>query len=98
MAVDTARMRIGNLSGRLCLLSVEGAVDVHTASNGRFGPDAQSVFDVWSDFTGWVAAADNLTPTPYDERALGPPTPAPRQIFAIGLNYSDHARRLASSS
>jgi 2-keto-4-pentenoate hydratase/2-oxohepta-3-ene-1,7-dioic acid hydratase in catechol pathway len=29
---------------------------------------------------------------PFEESALGNPVPAPRQIFAIGLNYADHAR------
>ena len=85
-------MRIGNLSGRLVLLSTAGSVDVYTASGGRFGPDPQSVFDVWPDFAAWAASPGDVTPTPYDESRLGPPTPAPRQIFAVGLNYTDHAR------
>ncbi|MEO6570669.1 MAG: fumarylacetoacetate hydrolase family protein, partial [Ilumatobacteraceae bacterium] len=29
---------------------------------------------------------------PLDESKLGAPAPAPRQVFAIGLNYIDHAR------
>lgn len=85
-------MRIANVSGRLCVLRGDGAVDVHSASDGRFGPDPQSVFEVWPEFTAWAAwsAADHPA-EPYDVGSLGPPTPAPRQVFAVGLNYTDHA-------
>ena len=37
-------MRVGNLGGRAVLLAGGGAVDVHEASGGRFGPDPQGLF------------------------------------------------------
>ena len=84
-------MRIANLDGRLVLLRAEGAVDVARASEGRFEADPQSVFDRWDEFTTWAAGAAGGAPEVFDERLLGSPAPRPRQVFAIGLNYSDHA-------
>ncbi len=84
-------MRIGNLSGRLALFTEAGAVDVEKASGGRFGPDPQSVYEVWDEFTAWAGAADLSEAVPFDPADLGAPTPAPAQVFAIGLNYVEHA-------
>ena len=94
-------MRIANLSGRLALITDAvhaefgdtrvRAVDVEKASGGRFGPDPQSVYEVWDEFVGWAGAADLGEAVPFDPADLGAPTPAPAQVFAIGLNYADHA-------
>lgn len=84
-------MRIANLAGRLVLITADGAVDVERASAGRFGPDVQAVYDRWSDFTGWAAMADLSGAEPFAVEELGAPAPAPRQVLAIGLNYSEHA-------
>ncbi|GAA4675683.1 fumarylacetoacetate hydrolase [Phytohabitans rumicis] len=65
-------------------------IDVAEASGGRFGPDPQAVYEAWPEFTAW--AADGHAPTgKLDEAALGPVSPAARQVFAVGLNYADHA-------
>ena len=85
-------MRIANLSGRLVLITAdEAAVDVGQASGGRFGPDPQAVYDEWDAFTSWAQTADLSAATPFAVEDLGPPVPRPRQVFAIGLNYGDHA-------
>ena len=84
-------MRIGNLSGRLALFVGASAVDVEKASGGRFGPDPQTVYEVWDEFTAWADAADLSEAVPFDPADLGAPTPAPAQVFAIGLNYAEHA-------
>lgn len=84
-------MRIANLDDRLVLLRDAGAVDVHTASDGRFGPDPQSVFDDWPAFAQWAQTAAGA-PRSYAVSDLKAPVPRPRQIFAIGLNYVKHAR------
>ncbi len=85
-------MRIANLSGRLVLITAdEAAVDVGQASDGRFGPDPQAVYDEWDAFTSWAQTADLPAAAPFAVEDLGPPVPRPRQVFAIGLNYSDHA-------
>ena len=51
-------MRCGNLAGRLALFAEAGAVDVEKASGGRFGPDPQSVHEVWHEFVAWAGTAD----------------------------------------
>ena len=84
-------MRIGNLSGRLALFIEAGAVDVEKASGGRFGPDPQTVYEVWEEFVGWAGTADLSEAVSFDRADLGAPTPAPSQVFAIGLNYVEHA-------
>lgn len=84
-------MRIANLEDRLVLLRDGGAVDVHTASDGRFGPDPQTVFDDWPAFQRWATSATGETQS-YSAADLGAPVPRPRQVFAIGLNYVRHAK------
>ncbi|AHH18565.1 fumarylacetoacetate (FAA) hydrolase family protein [Nocardia nova SH22a] len=86
-------MRIANLSGRLVLISADGsaALDVEQASSGRFGPDPQSIYEVWEEFAAWAADADAGTGKAFAVTDLGAPVPAPRQVLAIGLNYSEHA-------
>ncbi|MFC5745787.1 fumarylacetoacetate hydrolase family protein [Actinomadura rugatobispora] len=82
-------MRVANLGGRLVLLTGSGALDVEDASGGRFGADPQAVYARWAEFASWAATASGGTP--YDPDLLGPPVPAPRQVFAIGMNYRAHA-------
>lgn len=40
-------MRIANVGGRLALLVDLGAIDVETASGGRFTADPQVVYERW---------------------------------------------------
>jgi 2-keto-4-pentenoate hydratase/2-oxohepta-3-ene-1,7-dioic acid hydratase in catechol pathway len=84
-------VRIYNLNGRLGLAAGEGAVDVEQASGGLFGPDVQSVYDRWEEFTAWAADFTGPATRTIDPSRLGPPVPRPPQIFGIGLNYRDHA-------
>ncbi|GAB3365191.1 fumarylacetoacetate hydrolase family protein [Modestobacter lapidis] len=86
-------MRIANLSGRLVLITPDGgaAVDVERASDGRFGADPQAVYEQWDAFVSWARTADSSAGEAFAEEDLGAPAPAPRQLLAIGLNYSEHA-------
>jgi 2-keto-4-pentenoate hydratase/2-oxohepta-3-ene-1,7-dioic acid hydratase in catechol pathway len=84
-------MRLANLSGRLVIISGETALDVETASGGDFSSDPQSIYDRWDEFRAWAGGADLSTATPFEPHDLQAPTPNPRQVFAIGLNYHDHA-------
>ena len=87
-------MRIANHNNRAVLLtSDEAALDIHTASDGRFGPGLPALYNDWEAFTSWaknVPGSDG--DISIDRSYLGSPSPAPRQIFAIGLNYSEHAK------
>jgi 2-keto-4-pentenoate hydratase/2-oxohepta-3-ene-1,7-dioic acid hydratase in catechol pathway len=84
-------MRIANLDGRLALIDGARAIDVAEASGGRFGPGVQPVYDRFEEFRAWAADAPLPAGTGYDPASLGAPAPAPRQLFAIGLNYRAHA-------
>ncbi|MEJ3743632.1 fumarylacetoacetate hydrolase family protein [Actinomycetes bacterium KLBMP 9797] len=89
-------MRLVNHDGRLGLVTDGGVIDVAAASGGRFGPDPQGVYAQWADFRAWAsgpgaAATAPLDEKALDEKALGPVVPRPQQVFAVGLNYLDHA-------
>ncbi|WP_431919548.1 fumarylacetoacetate hydrolase family protein [Amycolatopsis tucumanensis] len=89
-------MRIATRSGRTVIISPDttSLVDVAEASRGRFGPDPRGVYDAWEEFLDWAGGASidfTADGVPVLLEELGPPSPEPRQIFAIGLNYRDHA-------
>jgi 2,4-diketo-3-deoxy-L-fuconate hydrolase len=84
-------VRIVNVSGRLVLMDASGAgLDVEKASDGRFLSDPQAIFGQWDEFRDWADEAAGQADFAIDPAELGAPTPAPRQVFAIGLNYDDH--------
>jgi 2,4-diketo-3-deoxy-L-fuconate hydrolase len=86
-------VRVANLAGRLVLVSQNGrALDVHKRSAGAFGPDPQTAFDEWSAFARWASTVDLAeADLPIELEDLLQPVPRPPQIFAIGLNYREHA-------
>ena len=84
-------MKLANVDGRATIVRGETGIDIAIASEGRFGPGVQSLYDQWAEF---LAVAPHLTTEGggvIDEARLGSPVPAPRQVFAIGLNYRSHA-------
>lgn len=86
-------MRIANVGGRLAVEQAGQYIDVERASGGRFSADPQAIYDRWAEFTAWVAGGiDDADGVAVAGAELGNPLPAPRQIFAIGLNYKDHAK------
>lgn len=86
-------MRLANLAGRAVLVVGEdAAVDVHEASNGRFGPSTMEVLEDWGSFEAEAREYTSGVAQPFRTEDLGPPVPMPRQVFAIGLNYASHAR------
>ncbi len=84
-------MRLLNLRGRLALATSDStALDVEAASSGRFGPDPMGAFADWDAFREWASGASG-DEVPFSPEDLGPPVPRPRQVFAIGVNYREHA-------
>jgi len=84
-------MRLAALSGRAVVLAGDGAVDIHAASGGQFGPDPMDVLADWDEFVSWAAASPLPAPEAFDTASLGAPAPRPRQVFAVALNYPPHA-------
>lgn len=85
-------MRVANVAGRLNVLDADGrATDVQRASDGRFGPDPQTVYSQWEAFREWGAAARLSVGATVDPADLQAVVPRPPQIFAVGLNYRGHA-------
>ena len=91
-------MRIANHDHRLVLLQ-RGAdgrdrgIDVERAGGGRFGADPQEIYRQWDEFCAWAEGAGAHARADIEIRRelLGPPVPNPGQVFAIGLNYREHA-------
>lgn len=83
-------MKLANVGGRAAIVLEHGMVDVATASAGRFGPDPMGVYDDWEAFVAFASSVDDVT-DPLDDGALANPSPRPRQVFGIGLNYRAHA-------
>ena len=83
-------MKLANVNGRASLVLGDEIADVATASDGRFGPHLSAVYDEWAEFTSFAATVTTAT-GPLVDAELGCPVPAPRQVFAIGLNYRSHA-------
>ena len=82
-------MRFVNVSGRAGLVVPGGYLDVEESSFGRFPSDPNRVLQQWRAFV--KAAPDLRGPErPLDSAMLGPPSPRPRQVFGIGLNYRGH--------
>jgi 2,4-diketo-3-deoxy-L-fuconate hydrolase len=85
-------VRVANVRGRLTLVVGEGAgIDVASASGGRFPAAPQEAYGRWAELAVWAAGADHADATPFTPDDLGPPVPAPRQVFGVGLNYRAHA-------
>lgn len=84
-------MRFGTVGGRLALIVEGGAIDVALATRGRLPAAPNDAYDRWPDVLAWAAGASPSDATPFDEDDLGPPSPRPSQVFAIGLNYRSHA-------
>ena len=84
-------MRIVNLAGRAGL-DLEGRyVDLERRSGGRFSSDPMAVFSKWDEIRSWASEVVAEADPAIDIALLGPPVPNPAQVFAIGLNYRDHA-------
>lgn len=85
-------MRLANLKGRAVMLDGQRAIDVEQASQGRFPSSTRAILQEWAEFRAWADTADLTSAAPFNEADLDAPVTDPKQIFAIGLNYSDHAR------
>lgn len=91
-------MRVANYDGRAHVvvdLAAEGdgigGIDVGETSAGRWDGSPRSVFEDWPAFRSWAGEIDVDDPEPLDPGRLRAPSPTPRQVFAVGMNYAAHA-------
>lgn len=87
-------MRIANSAGRLVLTDASDplrALDVEAASDGLFSADPQAVYERWNEFRSWAGGVSFDAAQPIGTESLLAVVPRPPQVFAIGLNYRDHA-------
>jgi 2-keto-4-pentenoate hydratase/2-oxohepta-3-ene-1,7-dioic acid hydratase in catechol pathway len=84
-------VRIVNHGGRLGLLTPSGVMDVANVSGGLFCSDPQAIYSRWHEFQAWASQHLDGPAGPLDLARLGPPVPKPGQVFAVGLNYHEHA-------
>ena len=84
-------MRFGTVAGRLVLVDGTRALDVASASAGALPSDVIAALERFAELVAWAATADWTGAVAVTPEELGPPVPAPRQIFAIALNYAPHA-------
>lgn len=86
-------MRLVNANGRAGLLVADEVYDLSELSGGAIpGSPMEVISDFWEQalVVSDTGAFDGGRPLA--EVHLGPPVPAPRSVFAIGMNYKAHAR------
>lgn len=82
-------MKLANHAGRAALVLGDRVADLERASGGRLGPDLAAAWDRWDEVRDVADGVAEGT-EPLDRGRLGCPV-APRQVFAIGMNYRSHA-------
>lgn len=96
--MTTVPLRLASLSGRAqIVLGTDESprfVDVERASDGALPSDPMACLARMDDLRELVVDEGAAVVMPHS--ALDRPVPRPRQIFAIGLNYRDHAAEMGS--
>ncbi len=88
----STRVELCNVDGRASLACEGRVIDIEARSGGNFSSDPMSVLGRWDDLCDWAQVQrPHESDALIDPARLGPCVPRPRQLFAIGLNYRDHA-------
>ncbi|BAN00593.1 fumarylacetoacetate hydrolase family protein [Ilumatobacter coccineus] len=84
--------RLANVDGRAALVTGNDYVDLETISDGSLSSDPMAALQRPERLAALAARLGDASPTgSLDDATLLSPVPRPRNVFAIGLNYSDHA-------
>lgn len=90
-------MLIGTVDSRATLITMSTdeirGIDIQEASDGRFSSETLDLLQEWDQLKDWAPTVD------FEQAAvrllnledLQAPISSPRQVFAIGMNYKDHA-------
>jgi 2-keto-4-pentenoate hydratase/2-oxohepta-3-ene-1,7-dioic acid hydratase in catechol pathway len=85
-------MRFMNHDGRMTLIDGDGpGIDVAEASAGQLPSSPADALDRWPELYEWARNFRGDGDIEIVEAKIGPPSPAPRQILGVGLNYASHA-------
>ena len=84
--------RLANVAGRAALVEGEHYYDLETSSGGSLTSDPMAALMAHAELHAVAAGLGDMDPTgSVADVELGSPVPSPRSVFAIGLNYADHA-------
>ena len=82
--------RLANLDGRAVLIDGAGWHDLAAASDGVFSGDPMEAVRRHAELH--AVSLDGRTPDgAVADATFAAPVPTPRSVFAVGLNYADHA-------
>jgi 2-keto-4-pentenoate hydratase/2-oxohepta-3-ene-1,7-dioic acid hydratase in catechol pathway len=84
-------MRIASRLGRSILVEGNLYADIEKASQGVFSHHIDDLYPRWQTFLDWARHSAPAADQPFEVGELDAPVQRPRQVFAIGLNYLDHA-------
>jgi 2,4-diketo-3-deoxy-L-fuconate hydrolase len=89
----STRLELATVGGRACVVREGRAIDLEQRSKGLFASDVMAAIARWDELRTFARdlRAEPSDP-PLDPALLGPCVPRPSQVFAIGLNYRDHAK------
>jgi len=93
-----SRIELANLNGRAQLVMSDKLIDVERRSARRFSYKPMDVIEVWEPFCEWAREQQpDADSRPLVAAQLSAPVPAPTQLFAIGLNYREHAQETSAT-
>lgn len=84
-------MKIASVNGRAAIVAEGHTYDIEHMSHGEFPASPAALFEVWQQFRDWASGVTLDGARRLEVATLGPPSPRPRQVFGIGLNYRAHA-------
>jgi 2-keto-4-pentenoate hydratase/2-oxohepta-3-ene-1,7-dioic acid hydratase in catechol pathway len=83
---------LANVEGRAALVADRHWYDLEAVSGGALGPDPMAALATPERLAALTADLGQHEPNgSLEPGRLGPPVPRPRNVYAIGLNYADHA-------
>jgi len=93
-------MRLAKLAGRSTIVTDDGLIDVASSSNGAFSASTDKCIGQMEKLRSWY---ETFQPSPseatkpealYGDPRLGLIVTSPPQVFAVGLNYRQHANEM----
>jgi 2,4-didehydro-3-deoxy-L-rhamnonate hydrolase len=84
-------VQVASVDGRASLVSGGSVFDLAKSSDGHFTAAPMEMYERWNELRDWVGATKLQNGVPLDSVTLTCPVPNPRQVFALAVNYQDHA-------